>query len=211
MSVGRIITSDACVAEGAAYLAGIEPRFARALGLIGALPLRLKSEGFETLLDAIVSQQVSLASAKSIWDRLQAAGFTDEAKVRSASQTELLGCGLSRPKARYVKALAEKSLNYKLLRNKVDEQVLYELTSLLGIGPWTAQIYALSSLGRSDVFPAGDLALQESARCLFELDARPSEKQMAMMAQDWAPWRSVAARLLWAYYPIAKEHEGKQK
>ena len=82
------------------------------------------------------------------------------------------------------------------------------LTEIPGIGTWTAEIYAMFSLGRADVFAPGDLALQESARMLFDLDGRPTEKELRQMAEAWSPWRGVAARLLWAYYHIAKDREG---
>lgn len=206
--VGRIITSDACVAEGAAYLAGKEPRFAIALQQTGALPLRLKADGFEALLDAIVSQQISVAAARSIWKRLKDAQLTAPADVRAASEDDLRGCGLSRPKIKYVKSLAESQLDYAALREAPTEQVIAQLIDIKGIGMWTAEIYAMFSLGRADVFAAGDLALQEAAKTLFELDARPSEKHFNAMAQAWAPWRSVAARLLWAYYRVKKDREG---
>ncbi len=206
--VGRIITSDACVAEGAAYLAGIEPRFARALQKTGALPLRLKPDGFEALLDAIVSQQISVAAAGSIWKRLKDAQLIAPADVRAATENDLRGCGLSRPKIKYVKSLAESQLDYAALRKAPTGQVIAQLTEIKGIGTWTAEIYAMFSLGRADVFAAGDLALQEAAKVLFELDARPPEKVFNTMAQAWAPWRSVAARLLWAYYRVAKDREG---
>ena len=77
-----------------------------------------------------------------------------------------------------------------------------------GIGRWTAEIYAMFSLGRADVLAPGDLALQEAARVLFGLEARPTERQLRLMAEDWSPWRAVAARLLWAYYHVAKSREG---
>ena len=82
------------------------------------------------------------------------------------------------------------------------------LVALPGIGHWTAEIYAMFALGRADVFAPGDLALQEAARLLFDLDARPSEKELRAMAEAWSPWRAVAARLLWAYYRVAKSREG---
>lgn len=206
--IGRIITSDTCVAEGAEYLAALNPRFEMALKEIGTLPLRLKDDGFTALLDAIVGQQISVAAANGIWARMVDANLIEQDAIRAASDEELKAVGLSRPKVRYVRALAENSINYNDLRSKDDVDVLRELTSILGIGTWTAQVYALSSLGRADVFPNGDLALQESARVLFELDARPNEREMAAMAADWAPWRAVAARLLWAYYRIIKNREG---
>ncbi|MGJ8583067.1 MAG: DNA-3-methyladenine glycosylase family protein [Marinosulfonomonas sp.] len=206
--IGRIILGDACVAEGAAYLAAREPRFATALDQTGPLPLRLRADGFAALLSAIVSQQVSVASASAIWARLEEAGLTEEQSVLGASEEELRGCGLSRPKVRYALALAQSGLGYDQLRDMPTQEVIKTLTAVPGIGQWTADIYAMFSLGRADVFAAGDLALQESARVLFDLPDRPSAKDMAIMAQDWAPWRSVAARLLWAYYRIIKQREG---
>jgi DNA-3-methyladenine glycosylase II len=206
--VGRIITSDACVAEGAAYLAGIEPRFASALTQTGALPLRLKDDGFTALLDAIVSQQISVAAAASISQRLKDAQLICAADVRAASEDDLRGAGLSRPKVRYVKDLAQSGLDYAALRDMPTQDVILQLIEIKGIGRWTAEIYAMFSLGRADVFAAGDLALQEAARILFELDARPTEKALNAMAQTWAPWRAVAARLLFAYYRVAKNREG---
>jgi DNA-3-methyladenine glycosylase II len=206
--VGRIITSDACVAEGAAYLAGIEPRFAQALHLTGALPLRLKNDGFEALLDAIVSQQISVAAAASISQRLKEAHLISEADIRVASEDDLRGAGLSRPKVRYVKDLAQSGLDYVALRAMPTTDVIAQLIEIKGIGTWTAEIYAMFSLGRADVFAAGDLALQEAAKVLFGLDARPSEKDFNLMAEAWAPWRAVAARLLWAYYRVEKDREG---
>ncbi|NQZ73689.1 MAG: DNA-3-methyladenine glycosylase 2 family protein [Dinoroseobacter sp.] len=208
MSVGRIITSEACVAEGAAWLAAREVRFADALKQTGALPLRLKPDGFETLLSAIVSQQVSVASANAIFGRLKAARLTGPRKVMWASEDELRACGLSRQKIRYAKALAEARIDYKILRVTPTEEVVETLIEVPGIGRWTAEIYAMFSLGRADVFAPADLALQESARLLFDLDDRPKEKALRDMAETWSPWRGVAARLLWAYYHVEKNREG---
>jgi DNA-3-methyladenine glycosylase II len=208
MSVGRIITSEACVAEGAAWLAAKEDRFAEALAQTGALPLRLKHDGFETLLSAIVSQQVSVASANAIFGRLKAARLTGPRKVMWASEDELRACGLSRQKIRYAKALAEARIDYKILRVTPTGEVIETLIEVPGIGRWTAEIYTMFSLGRADVFAPADLALQESVRLLFDLDERPKEKALRDMAENWSPWRGVAARLLWAYYHIAKNREG---
>lgn len=206
--IGRIIETDACVAEGAAYLAALDPRFDAALALTGPLPLRRKPDGFEALLDAIVAQQVSVAAARAIWGRLKAAKLTGPRKVKHASEEDLRACGLSRPKVRYAKALAVANLQYVTLRTAPTDQVIQTLVAVPGIGPWSAEIYAMFSLGRADVFAPGDLALQEAARVLFELPARPAEKQFRAMAQAWSPWRGVAARLLWAYYRVIKEREG---
>lgn len=205
---GRIILSDACVAEGARWLAETEPRFAAALAQTGALPLRRKAAGFAALYDAIVSQQVSVASANAIWGRLREAGLTEARAIADASDDALRACGLSRQKIRYGKALAAAGIDFDGLPLLTDDAVIATLTAVPGIGRWTAEIYAMFSLGRADVFAPGDLALQEAAKLLFGLPARPSEKQLRAMADAWSPWRSVAARLLWAYYRVAKSREG---
>ena len=208
MTVGRIIEGDGCVAEGAAWLAARDARFARALELTGALPLRLRPDGFAQLLSAIVSQQVSVASANAIWGRMTAAGLTGPRKILGATEEELRAAGLSRQKIRYARALAGARIDYRALRAAPTDEVINTLTAVPGIGVWTAEIYAMFSLGRADVFAPGDLALQEAARVLFGLEARPTEKALRAMAGDWSPWRSVAARLLWAYYRVEKNREG---
>lgn len=204
----RIIKSDACVSEGAEWLAAEIPLFKLALAETGPLPLRLKPDGFAELLSAIISQQVSVASANAIWGKMQMANLTDIAKVARATEDDLRAAGLSRQKIRYAQALAQAGIDYAALRDTPTADVIKTLTAVPGIGIWTAEIYAMFSLGRADVFPSGDLALQESAKVLFNLTERPKDKDLRLMAEDWAPWRSVAARLLWAYYRVAKSREG---
>lgn len=206
--VGRIITSLDCVAEGAEWLAGREPRFAHALENVGPLPLRREADGFASLLRAIVGQQVSVASARAIWARLEGAGLTEAGAIAAASDDDLRAAGLSRQKARYGRALAQAGIDFNALRGVPDSEVVRSLTAVPGIGVWTAEIYAMFALGRADVFAPGDLALQEAARILFGLEKRPNDKALRAMAEDWSPWRSVAARILWAYYRVAKEREG---
>ncbi len=204
----RIITSLDCIAEGCAHLAQAEPRFARALEATGPLPLRRRPDGFAQLLGAIVSQQVSVAAADAIWGRMKAARLTGPRKITWASEEELRACGLSRQKIRYAKALAAARIDYRALRRAPTPEVIATLTEVPGIGIWTAEIYAMFSLGRADVFAPGDLALQEGARLLFDLPERPRERALREIAQDWAPWRAVAARALWAYYAHEKSREG---
>ncbi|SDE23672.1 DNA-3-methyladenine glycosylase II [Salipiger thiooxidans] len=206
--VGRIIESDACVAEGVTWLCGAEPRFARALELTGPLPLRRRPDGFGQLLSAIVSQQVSVASARAIWARLEAAGMTSPGAIRATDEEGLRALGLSRQKASYAVALAGAGIDFDALRLAPTDEVVKTLVAVKGIGIWTAEIYAMFSLGRADVFAPGDLALQESARLLFDLPERPKERALREMAEAWSPWRSVAARALWAYYHVAKQREG---
>jgi DNA-3-methyladenine glycosylase II len=206
--IGRLIETDACVAEGADWLARQDPRFATALRQTGPLPLRRKPEGFAELLSAIVSQQVSTASAAAIWGRMQDARLTGPRKIAGASDDDLRAVGLSRQKIRYARALAAARIDFAALARAPDAEVIATLVEVPGIGRWTAEIYTMFSLGRADVFAPGDLALQEAARILFALSDRPSERQLRAMAEDWTPWRAVAARLLWAYYRVAKDREG---
>ncbi len=207
-TLGRIIKNPADVRTGADWLASTEPRFATLLAQTGPLPLRLKPQGFNALLDIIVSQQVSVASADAIRVRMAAAGLKGEAAVRSAGEAGLRAAGLSRPKVRYALALADADIDYNALRQMTNEDVIARLTAVTGIGPWTAQIYIMFCMGRADMFPPGDLALQEAAKVLFDLPARPTAFALAEMAQAWSPWRSVAARALFAYYRILKQRDG---
>ena len=204
----RIIESADDISEGAEWLASREPRFAHALEQVGPLPLRRRAGGFEQLLSAIVSQQLSVAAADTIWSRLRAARLTGQRKILAADEAALRACGLSRQKILYARALAEARIDFRALESLPDEEVIARLVAVKGIGRWTAEIYAMFSLGRMDVFAPGDLALQESARILFGLDERPTEKALREMALAWSPWRAVAARALWAYYRVAKDREG---
>lgn len=205
---GRIIEGSDDLAEGAEWLARHDSRFARALVLTGPLPLRRNDGGFPALLDIIMGQQVSVASADAIWKRLEAAGLTAADRVAAASEDDLRGCGLSRQKIRYARGLARAGIDFASLDNLPDDEVIAVLTALPGIGRWTAEIYAMFSLGRADVFAPGDLALQEAARVLFDLAERPKDKVLRQMAEAWSPWRAVAARALWAYYRVLRSREG---
>jgi len=176
----RIIKGAGDVAEGADWLAENHRYFAQILPEISPLPLRLRPDGFGQLLGAIMGQQVSRASAAAIIAKLEAAGFLDEAAVADASEDELRACGLSRQKIRYAHELARARIDYAALRQTDSAAVVKTLTAVPGIGAWTAEIYAMFSLGHADVFAPGDL---------------------------WSPWRSVAARALFAYYRVIKGRE----
>lgn len=204
----RIIETLEDVHEGSQWLVRKQPHFAQALEKAGALPLRRRNDGFEALLDAIVSQQVSVAAGEAIWKRLKAAKLTGPRKITAATDDELRACGLSRQKIRYAKALADARIDYPALRKLPTEEVIAILTEVPGVGRWTAEIYSMFSLGHADAFAAGDLALQEATRILFKLQDRPSEATLRTMAQDWSPWRAVAARLLWRYYHVVKDRSG---
>lgn len=208
MSAGRIIATDADVAEGVAWLVARCPRMAHAYDQTGPLPLRRRPDGFAQLLSAIVSQQVSVASARAIWGRLDAAGMVTPQAIMAVSEEDLRALGLSRQKAAYAHALAQAGIDFDGLRGASTETVVKTLVAVKGIGVWTAEIYAMFSLGHADVFAPGDLALQEGARMLYVLPERPTERALRRQAQDWSPWRSVAARMLWAYYHVEKQREG---
>lgn len=196
------------LARGAALLVDLDPRFVPVLAATGPLPLRRRPDGFGGLVSAIVGQQVSTASAAAIVARLDAAGFTAEDAIRAASDADLRACGLSRPKIRYVKALALARLDYAGLRDAAPDDVIATLTALPGIGRWTAEIYAKFALGHADILAAGDLALQIAAARAFGLADRPTERDLRAMAVAWSPVRAVAARALWAYYRIETSREG---
>jgi DNA-3-methyladenine glycosylase II len=204
---GRIETADDLV-QGARILCQKEPRFAPVLEAVGPLPLRRRPDGFGALVSAIVGQQISTAAAGAILARVQAAGLDTAPSLRAASDESLAACGLSRPKRYYLRALAQADLDYAALRQAPLDTVVRRLVAQPGIGRWTAEIYAKFALGHWDVFAAGDLALQEATRRLFELPRRPAEAQMRQIAAQWSPVRAVAARALWAYYRLETDREG---
>ncbi|MDH3666772.1 MAG: DNA-3-methyladenine glycosylase 2 family protein [Paracoccaceae bacterium] len=204
----RIIETEADILEGCAWLVQAEPRFEPALAATGTPPLRRRAGGFGALLHTICAQQLSVAAADSVWRKLCAAGADDPLILGAMSEEDLRGCGLSRPKVRYARALIEAGIDYDALVSLPEDEAIAALTSVKGIGVWTAEIYLMFSIGRADVFAPGDLALQESARLIFDLTTRPDEKDLRSMSLDWSPWRGVAARLMWAYYRHAKNREG---
>ena len=204
----RIITSQECISEGLVALNKLEPKFRQAINAIDEIPLRRTSGGFDRLLSTIVSQQLSVAAADAIWKKIELAGLNQINKIKKVSDQDLRQVGLSKQKVRYVRSLANAKINYDALKTMPTSEVVSELTQVSGVGNWTAEIYAMFSLGRADVFAPGDLALQEATRLLFNLPERPSEKELRVMAKEWSPWQAVAARLLWSYYNDQKKREG---
>ena len=202
----QLINSPADIATGTAALIERDPAFATLSHLTPSL--RRRPAGFAALMRAIVGQQVSTASAAATWGRVSMAGLDQPEAVTRAGEEGLRAVGLSRPKIRYALALAGSDLAYDDLASLPDEEVIATLIRLPGIGRWTAESYALSALGRCDVFPAGDLALQEAVRILYHLDQRPDERSLRAMSARWQPWRAVAARLLWELYRLDKQREG---
>lgn len=208
-----ILDSHEVLAQGVAALTAADPVMARIVAEGASPPLRKREPGFEGLVGIVVSQQLSVASADAIFGRLKG-GFpalTPE-RIAAASEAELRTCGLSAPKIRTLRSIAEAVIGGRLPLASLHEREADEahrlMTDVKGIGPWTADIYLLFCLGHGDAFPAGDLALQEAARLAYALEARPTEKAFVAMAERWRPWRGVAAKILWAHYRIAKAREG---
>ena len=208
-----LLESDAVLQRGLRELSGLDPVMARLLAEGAMPPLRKREPGFEGLAATIVSQQLSTASAAAIWGRLRALwpDFGPE-RLATASDEELRTAGLSAPKIRTLRgiaaAVAEGSLPLESLAERPADEAHAAMVAVKGIGPWTADIYLLFCLGHADAFPAGDLALQEAARIAYGLEARPKDKAFVLLAERWRPWRGVAAKVLWAYYRIAKAREG---
>jgi DNA-3-methyladenine glycosylase II len=194
-------------------LAAADPRWRDALAVGGRPPLRRRPDGFAGLASIVVSQQLSTASAKAIWGRLETAlDPLNPETVRRARTAKLARAGLSGPKIRTLKAIASAidrgELDLKALNGLPADEAHQRLTAIHGIGPWTADIYLLFCLGHADAWPAGDLALQEAARLLLRLPARPSSRDMGPLAESWRPWRGAAACMLWTYYRTVKQRDG---
>jgi len=201
----RPVLDNDLLAEGLEALATLDNDVARALAEAGPPALRRREPGFEALLGAIVSQQVSKAAAATIWGRLvSAADPSTPQTLLALDEDALRAVGLSRQKAGYARALAEAVMTGMIdldgLARRPDEDVVAELVRLKGIGRWSAEIYLLFALGRPDAFPADDLALMIGAQRLKRLDARPDPNGLKQIAEAWRPWRGPAALLLWHYY-----------
>ena len=193
---------------GVDALVAIDPRFVPVARQASPLAIRIRNRGFATLADIIVSQQLSVGAANAIGRKLLDRGIASRRDYLEASDDLLRQCGLSHQKIGYIKGLALSDVDLDALEGLSDRSATKVLTEVRGIGAWTAKIYLIFSLGRMDVIPAGDLALREAARDLFELEARPTERQLRDMAEAWSPWRTVAACLLWECYRMQKKRAG---
>lgn len=186
-------------------LAAQEPRVARALSIAGYPEPRLRERGYQTLLRTIVGQQVSIHAAASVWRKLEAelGEATAPDVLLSRDFDALRACGLSRQKQGYARSLAELTLSGELALHDLpedDEAAIAMLTAVKGIGRWSAEIYLLFAEGRPDIFPAGDLAVQESLKRIMALPERPTEKAARAITADWSPHRGAAAVFTWHCY-----------
>jgi len=191
--------------RGVSDLASRDADLAAVVDRHGPPPLWGRQPGFATLVRIILEQQVSLASARAVYDRLcRELGSVNPRVIVAADAARLRGCGLTRQKAAYCRALAlavvERRLDLEALAREDDETVAAALQEHPGIGPWTTDIYLLLALRRPDVWPRGDLALAKAAQSVKRLRRLPDNARLATMAERWAPWRAVAARILWHEY-----------
>lgn len=207
----RIETLDHIV-EGLDALCAADQRLGRVREAAGEVPLRLSAPGFVSLASIIVGQQVSRASADAIFGRLQRLvdPLTPEGLL-GADEAIHREAGLSRAKQRALIAIAEAIVNDGLDLDALcaleARQAIARMTAVHGVGPWTAECYLLFAAGHPDVFPAHDVALQSAVGHAFGLESRPGEKALRRIAESWAPWRGIAARLFWAYYREMKGRE----
>ena len=186
-------------------LAAQEHGFSKALAHSGYPEPRIRERGYTTLLRTIVGQQVSVAAAASMWRKLEAelgADFTPACLLERDFET-LRACGLSRQKQGYARSLCELvaagELDFEALPAD-DEEAIAQLTRIKGIGRWSAEIYLLFAEGRTDIWPAGDLAVQEGVKRLLDLPKRPAEKATRQLAEDWSPQRGSMAIFAWHFY-----------
>jgi DNA-3-methyladenine glycosylase II len=208
----RRIGSDADIREGLAALTGVCPHLARVHAVTGNPPLRKRPRGFEGLSRVVVGQQLSIASADAIWGRVRTRVQPfDATTLLNIPDKDLRKTGLSRSKVATLRevamAIEAGRLKLNALARAPEDTIHAELTSIKGIGPWTADIYIMFSLARADAWSPGDLALQHAVKDALLLAERPSITEMIEVSERWRPWRSVAARLLWSYYALRRKRD----
>lgn len=183
------------------HLAAADPALAPLHAATPDFEWRLRPGGYAGLVKFIVEQQVSVAAAASIWRRFEEGlGEIVPARVLDFDEDGLKAFGLSRPKARYAREIAAAAFDFDALPHLPDDKAVAALTALKGVGRWTAETYMMFCHGRLDVFPGGDVALQEAMRWADRVEVRPTEKEAYIRAQAWKPYRGVAAHLLWRCY-----------
>jgi DNA-3-methyladenine glycosylase II len=197
--------TEAAFRAAVAELVARDPHLETVIAAYGMPPIWSREPGFATLVLLILEQQVSLASARATFDRLATLlGAVDPEGILTLDDDALRGIGFSRQKTRYVRVLAtaiiEGELDLGGLASLNEDDARGALIALPGIGPWTADVYLLACLGSPDVWPVGDVALQAAAQRVKGLEARPSAAELEVIGEQWRPFRSVAAQLLWHRY-----------
>lgn len=210
----REALTELTLAAAAKQLARHDKDLGSILERLGPPPLWARRPGFPTLVKIILEQQVSLASAASMFARLKKNVVPfHPSRMIELGEGHLKSLGLTRQKTAYclhlAQSLTDKRLRLAQLSRMSDIDAKAALLELKGIGPWSADIYLLMALGRPDVWPANDLALAIAMTKLKQLSSRPNSNQLAEMAERWRPYRSVAARMLWQYY-LARLNDAKR-
>ena len=200
----KTIENSKALEEHIVALTAIEPRFVPVYKQIGVPSLRHNVGGFEQLMRAMVGQQLSVAAAASIWQRVVEAGLTTPKAITEATDETLRAQGLSKQKIRYVRSLVVHDIDFAALATMPNEEAIKTLTAVIGIGRWTAEMYLLFSLKRADVLAVDDLAIKVAAMELLGLAERPTPKQLKSLTEEWAPHRSAASLLLWSYYGLLR-------
>ncbi|MDY8110338.1 DNA-3-methyladenine glycosylase [Fulvimarina sp. 2208YS6-2-32] len=200
------------IARALRHLARQDPALRPVIDAAGAVPLRRMAGGLPGLCAIIVGQQVSRASADAIFGRLEKhVDLHDHRAILAMADEDFRRVGLLRPKQRTFRHIAQAcedgDLDFDRLAQASGERAVAELVALSGVGRWSAECYLLFCLGHPNVFPAGDLALKAAVATAFGIEPRPKEKDLAAIAQRWAPRRSVAARLFWAYYAVVTKRD----
>ncbi len=213
---GQLILDEQMFTRSVQILATRDSDLASVVQKYGAPPLWTRAPGFPSLVYIILEQQVSLASAKAAFDRLNAAARPlTPGRFLKLDARELKRIGFSRQKAHYTRLLAQSLANrhfdLRLLHNLHDDAARKMLLAFKGIGPWTADIYLLSALRRPDIWPVGDLALATAVQSVKKLRRRPSPEKLEAMSAPWRPWRAVAARLFWHHYLSDRGQSERQK
>ena len=193
------------IAAARVALAAADPRLAQADAQTPVFAWRMRTGGFEGLFRMIVEQQVSVASAAAIWGRVRdGLGEVTAGRVLALDTETLRGFGLSGQKARYgheiARAEAEGRIDFNHMGELDDVAAVAALTAIKGVGRWTAETWLMFCDGRTDLFPGGDVALQEAMRWVDRAEARPNENQAYARAEIWRPHRGIAAHLLWGWY-----------
>jgi len=196
-----------------AALIGLDQRLAPILAQVGEVPLRLGKSGFAGLAPIVSGQLLSVASASAIHNRVES--LVDEMSAENFLAVEpenLRAAGLSWSKIKCLSGVAEAEISgeidFRALHRMDLKEAMEKLTELKGIGPWSAQIYLMSSVAHPDIFPAGDLVLQKMLGKILGKTKKPDEKQTRKLARKWSPYRGAAARLLWRYFAVLRDREG---
>ena len=192
--------------EAIAYLSKTDPDFRKVIKERNKQIILFKRpSGFEGLINLIVEQQLSVASAAAIFKRLKKSIVPFSPKKFSLLENDIFKlAGLSQQKIDYCKGISEaclsKALDFKVLEKMTNIEVEKELVKLKGVGQWTAQCYLLGCMSRIDAWPSSDLGLQVAIKKLKNLKARPEKLTIEKIAEPWRPFRSVAALILWSTY-----------